>query len=94
MLEESWYDKTCCEANARDDKRQQNVAEFKYPDVPNRGAAVIVQRLEVKTTKRAQPRFHGKQTNTKQHSHDRGTICDMRSSVPQVKRRLLINKDS
>ena len=48
--------------------------------------AVIAQGPEVKTTKCAQPQSHGKQTNAKQHAHNRGMICDIRSSVPQVKR--------
>ena len=51
--------------------------------------AVIMQSPEVKTTKYAQPWSHGKQTNTKEHSHDVWTIWVMRSSIPQVKRRLL-----
>jgi hypothetical protein len=38
-------------------------------------AAVITQSPEVKTTKRTQPRSHGKQANTKKHSHDTQSIC-------------------
>jgi hypothetical protein len=37
--------------------------------------AVIAQSLEVKTTKRTLPQFHGKQVNTKLPSHSTPTIC-------------------
>jgi hypothetical protein len=37
-------------------------------------AAVIAQSLEVKTTKKTLPQFHGKQANTNLHSHDTPTI--------------------
>ena len=52
----------------------RSAAEFKIPHDPKGGAAVIAQSLEVKTTKRTQPQYHGKQTNTKYHSHDTPTI--------------------
>ena len=38
-------------------------------------AAVIMQSPQVRTTKSAQPRSHGKQGNTKLYSHDTPTIC-------------------
>jgi hypothetical protein len=44
---------------------------------PKGGAAraeMIAQSPEVKTTKRTQPWFHGKQTSRKIHSHDTRTI--------------------
>jgi hypothetical protein len=51
---------------------------------PKGGAAqtaVIAQSLEVKTTKGTQPQSHGKQANTKLHSHDTPTIC---SSIRKI----------
>jgi hypothetical protein len=70
-----------------DSKHQQDMVEFEnIADDPNGGAAVTMQSPEVKTTKCAQPQSHGKQTNIKKHFHNRGTIWDMRSSIPQVKR--------
>jgi len=38
-------------------------------------AAVIMQRPEVKTTKRTLPQFQGKQVNIKLHSHNTPMIC-------------------
>jgi len=64
---------TCEVMNASSD-----AAEFKnITHAPKGGAAraaVIAQSPEVKTTQKTQPRYHGKQTNTKYHSHDTPTI--------------------
>jgi hypothetical protein len=61
---------------------------------PKGGAArtaVIAQSPEVKTTKSTQPRSHGKQANTKLHSHDTPTICPSDPATPRIKDDSLVN---